>query len=304
MAFIRVAIAALAIIAWTISLSGQDNKSSPLTERQEDDSRTQRLTFPFLGEQAPAPKTTSSDAESPNWYASPEWWLFIIGVPTLLVFGWQAFETRRAAEATRDSVDLMERQAEEARRTTAQQTRDVQASIAEATRSATAMEGVAKSMDSNVQSLQKSLVISENIAETQQLALKTQSRAYISVVFDGAIYQDGPDISFEARAVLRNDGHTPASGVVINAVARIVPSPLPMDFDFPMPNFTAGVGSVSLVTSGVTKVIRRVVPDRFSDLEVVDIKHGIGRYLAMWGIVTYADVFGEIHKTKFAFTVS
>jgi hypothetical protein len=304
MVLTRWAIAAIAIVAWTINLPGQDNKSSALTEHKENDGRSQWVFFQYVGDQTPAPKTASADTQPPHWYTLPEWWLFILGVPTLFVFGWQAFETRRAAEATRDSVDLMERQAEEARGSTAQQTRDVQASIAEATRAATAMEGVAESMASNVQSLQESLAISKEIAKTQQLALQTQSRAYISVVFTGASYQDGPDISFEAQAILRNDGNTPASGVVINAVARIVRSPLPMDFDFPLPDFTEGVGSVSLVTHGVTKLIKRVVPDRAPDAEVVDIKHGIGRCLAMWGIVTYTDVFGKIHKTKFAFTVN
>jgi hypothetical protein len=38
------------------------------------------------------------------WYAKPEWWLVILGAPTLVFIGWQAWETRRAASAARDAV--------------------------------------------------------------------------------------------------------------------------------------------------------------------------------------------------------
>jgi hypothetical protein len=38
------------------------------------------------------------------WYAKPEWWLVILGFPTLIFIGWQAWETRRAATAARDAV--------------------------------------------------------------------------------------------------------------------------------------------------------------------------------------------------------
>jgi hypothetical protein len=40
----------------------------------------------------------------PKWYRSPEWWLVIMGIPTLLFIGWQAYATQRAAEATRESA--------------------------------------------------------------------------------------------------------------------------------------------------------------------------------------------------------
>jgi hypothetical protein len=38
-------------------------------------------------------------AEPPPWYQSPEWWLFIIGVPTLIFIGVQAFASKKAADA-------------------------------------------------------------------------------------------------------------------------------------------------------------------------------------------------------------
>src|SRR5580692_7231107 len=38
------------------------------------------------------------------WYKIPEWWLCILGVPTLGFVGWQSWETRKAAQATRDNA--------------------------------------------------------------------------------------------------------------------------------------------------------------------------------------------------------
>jgi hypothetical protein len=39
------------------------------------------------------------------WYTSPEWWLCILGFPTLICIGWQAIATTRAARATEASVE-------------------------------------------------------------------------------------------------------------------------------------------------------------------------------------------------------
>jgi hypothetical protein len=301
MAFTRLAIAAIAIVAWTINLSGQDNKSPALTEHKENDERSQWVFFQYIGQQAPAPKTASADAHSPHWYTLPEWWLFILGVPTLFIFGWQAFETRRAAEATRDSVDLMERQAEEARGTTAQQTRDVQASIAEATRAATAMEGIAESMASNVESVRTSVGISREIADMQKLATELQSRAYLSVFFDESIYQDANHV-FGAQATIRNHGNTPAYDIAFRAVAQIVPVPFPEDFDFLLPQSSAGVSG--FMAPGTTKLIRRDVSSRVPDDHVDAIKRGGPPHcLAMWGEVTYLDAFRQARYTRFAFTI-
>ena len=43
-----------------------------------------------------------------HWYASPEWWLCILGVPTLLFIGRQTKATARAARAAEASVNLGE----------------------------------------------------------------------------------------------------------------------------------------------------------------------------------------------------
>jgi hypothetical protein len=41
---------------------------------------------------------------------NPEWALVIVGILTMFVIGWQAVETRRAAQASKQSIGIMERQ--------------------------------------------------------------------------------------------------------------------------------------------------------------------------------------------------
>lgn len=199
-------------------------------------------------------------------------------------------------------ANLMEQQATEARESAANQMRDVQASIAEATRASKAMEGIAESMALNVESVRESVGISREIADTQKLATKLQSRAYMSAFFNSALFQDANHV-FEVQAVLRNHGNTPAYDVTFKAIAQIVPSPLPEDFSFPLPDETAGA-SASLMAPGTTKLITRLVSSRVPDDQVDAIKLGDPpSCLAMWGVVKYRDAFKEARQIRFAFVV-
>jgi hypothetical protein len=197
----------------------------------------------------------------------------------------------------------MERQANEARASATQQARDVQASIAEATRAASAMEEIAESMASNVESVRVSVDISREIADMQKLATELHSRAYLSVVFTAAKYQDADHV-FEVQAAARNHGNTPAYDVTFRAVAEIVSVPLSDDFAFPLPDETAGP-SVSLMAPGITKLITRCVSGKVPDDQVEDIKRGRPpRCLAMWGVVKYRDAFKKTRQVRFAFTIT
>jgi hypothetical protein len=60
--------------------------------------------FPLYITKTPAPHEQSAKTEPPHWYALPEWWLFMLGVPTLGVLCWQAQESRRAATAAKDAA--------------------------------------------------------------------------------------------------------------------------------------------------------------------------------------------------------
>jgi hypothetical protein len=228
-------------------------------------------------------------------------WVF--AATLVLIGGGGVYAAVRTLRAIERQAELMERQATEARESTAQQGRDVQASIAEATRVSRAMEGIAESMASNVESVRKSVGISREIADGQKLATELQSRAYLSAFFNTAIFQDANHV-FEAQAVLRNHGNTPAYDVTFRAVAQIVPVPLPEDFAFPLPDETAGT-SASLMAPGTTKLITRRVSGKVPDDQVDAIKRGDPpRCLAMWGIVKYRDAFKQTRHIRFAFLIN
>jgi hypothetical protein len=108
MALIRLAIAAIAVVAWTISLAGQEDKRTSLPEQKEGDECSASIVFPYVGQQTAAPQARGTQAELPHWYTLPEWWLCILGIPTLGFLAWQALESRRAAQAARDSIRLQE----------------------------------------------------------------------------------------------------------------------------------------------------------------------------------------------------
>lgn len=44
--------------------------------------------------------------QKPHWYASSEWWLVIVAIPTLILIWWQARETARSAKASEDNIRL------------------------------------------------------------------------------------------------------------------------------------------------------------------------------------------------------
>jgi hypothetical protein len=221
----------------------------------------------------------------------------------VLIGGGGVYAAVRTLKAIEKQANLMEKQATEARESAAQQMRDVQASIAEATRSSKAMEGIAESMASNVESVRESVGISREIADTQKLVTELQSRPYLSAAFNTAIFQDGNHV-FEVQALLRNHGNTPAYDVTFRAVAQIVPIPLPEDFAFSLPNDAAGASS-SLMAPGMTKLLTRRVSSRVPDDQIDSIKLGDPpRGLAMWGLVKYRDAFMKNRQLRFAFTVT
>ena len=222
----------------------------------------------------------------------------------LVIVGWRGVNAaNRTLWEINRQADLMEQQLTESRAASAQQSAEVKASIAEATRAATAMEGIATSMASNVESVRESVGISREIADMQKLATELQSRAYLSVSFQTAIFQDA-NHPFEAHAILKNHGNTPAYDVTFRAASQIVPVPLPEDFAFPLPDSSAG-GSVSLMAPGTMRIFKRSVSDRVPDDQIETIKRGCStQCLAMWGIVTYRDAFKEMRNVRFAFTVN
>jgi hypothetical protein len=237
-----------------------------------------------------------------EWTAYATIALVIVGLCGTGAAVWTLLQVKRQADLIERQAEIMEKQLADATTASAKQTKDVQASIAEAVRSATAMEGVAASMSSNAESVRQSVAISEEIATTQRLAIELQGRAYLSVFFEEAMYQDINHV-FEVSAVIKNYGNTPAYDVGFKAVAQVVPMPLPEEFAYPLPDNSAAT-SVSLIAPGTTKTITRAVSGRVSDNKVEAIKRASPpQCLAMWGIVNYRDAFNKTRHTKFAFTL-
>jgi hypothetical protein len=105
------------------------------------------------------------------------------------------------------------------------------------------------------------------------------------------------DVKFEARPNLINTGNTPARHVCTRIMAEILPIPIPEDFSFPLPD--PEVRDAGAVAPRITYALAGTVKDFVLDRDVPAIKEGDGRALCIWALVTYDDMFGQTHKTKF-----
>jgi hypothetical protein len=85
------------LAAGTIDNSGQENQRSNLT----DPNSRQHTAPPVVlkCECSAQPNQQSANPKPPHWYTSPEWWLCILGVPTLFYIGKQARASKEAATA-------------------------------------------------------------------------------------------------------------------------------------------------------------------------------------------------------------
>jgi hypothetical protein len=226
--------------------------------------------------------------------SSPDWWMVrltaaiaVIGVIQTIVFGVQAYMLKQTIEKMDEIAG--------------QQTKDVQASVAEATRAAAAMEGVSISMASNVESVRESVGINREIADRQKLITELQSRAYLTILFEALVPQNpSTGIRFQPRMRIENRGNTPAHDIRFSIVADVLPFPLRDDFTFPLPTDTAGHSSV--IGPGLNKMISAVVPKLYPDTEATQISIGVGQRIATWGIVKYRDAFNIERSVRFGFT--
>jgi hypothetical protein len=247
------------------------------------------LPSPKGDQESPKNKTSGFDN------SSPDWWMVrltaviaIIAVLQTIVFGMQA---RRLKQ----TIDKMDELAEG-------QAKDMRDSIHEATRAASAMEGVAQSMAGNVASVRETVSINREIADRQKLISELQSRAYLSVDFLGMVPQNArTGMRFEPRFTVTNKGNTPACKVKVIAQADLVQMRLLNDFRFHLPEFPQE-NPGSIIASGSQKISSAVVPILYADQEVTRIKAGAEVRLAMWGKVSYEDAFGIARFVMFGLT--
>ncbi len=259
------------LFLFVLSLNSQQPKSKT-QQPQQTTTTDQRGTqeSPILVKVLPTPKTSeeaTQDAEDRKQKAKNDGnivdltaVLAIVAFLQLLVYTYQAKKLRETVESAGQQAEAMERH------------------IGEATRSANAMEHIA------------TVIQSGNAAVL---------RAYISVVIGEAVYQDLRDgLKFEGKPNLVNTGSTPAHNVRTRISAALVPQANAENFDYTLPEEVAKGSAV--VAPHQTYILRAMVKEFVPEVEVSAIKHGEGKALTVWGVITYDDIFGTNHTTKFA----
>jgi len=156
-----------------------------------------------------------------------------------------------------------------------------------------------KAMERHIGEANRSANAMEEIADVIQSGNKAILRAYLSVVIGLALFQERRDgTKFEGKPLLVNTGSTPARNVRIRISAEIVPYANAQNFAYPLAEELAKAPAVCAPHQNYT--LSAIVENFIPDHEVADIKQGNGRALTVWGVVTYDDIFGEHHTTKFA----
>jgi hypothetical protein len=103
----------LCAIAFALCLASKPNQVSASYQQESGQQGQGRASS--ADDSGSAAKQDATKREMPHWYASPEWILVIVGSFTFIVIGWQAWETRRAAEASRDAAVATQASAEAVR---------------------------------------------------------------------------------------------------------------------------------------------------------------------------------------------
>jgi hypothetical protein len=102
----RLAVVAGIILTLAVGYSGEKDDRADLPQHNTSHQARDGVLI-VLGEnhaEQSSPHEDGTHNEPPHWYAMPEWWLCILGIPSLLVLGWQTNESRRAANAAKDAA--------------------------------------------------------------------------------------------------------------------------------------------------------------------------------------------------------
>jgi hypothetical protein len=265
-------------------------KQSSTNERGSDKSPIVVEVLPTAEAQQ---KTADNEANGLD-KSSADWWMVrltgaivFLGCIQTVVFWVQA----RRLKQTIDKMEEISRQ----------QTSDVQASITQATRAATAMERTAESMAASVKFVRETVEINREIADRQELVAELQSRAYLTIVFEGVAPQNiETGFRFEPRVRIENRGNTPAHTIRFAAFADVIPFPLPDDFRFSLP--TELPGHSATIGPGLHKIVSAVVPKLYPAAEANQIASGEGQRIIAWGIVKYQDAFDIERFLRFGLT--
>jgi hypothetical protein len=127
-----------------------------------------------------------------------------------------------------------------------------------------------------------------------------QLRAYVIALPGAFLAQDhATNLRFDAKPLLKNVGQTPAYNVRYNAVLRVLPQPLPDQFNFELANNFASISSKTTIGSGQENFMHKYLEGFLSDEDIIAIIAPGGSKLCFYGEATYTDIFNKHHKTEF-----
>jgi hypothetical protein len=188
------------------------------------------------------------------------------------------------------STVLLWKETRDLRNFAQEQSDEMRASIAEASRSATAMQDVATAVAADARAAEQSLAVYKD-------ANVRQMRAYLTVGLGSVVQQDPTtNYRFEVRMTLENVGNTPAYNVRSVARAAVLPIPLPSDFQMPALDQKAPTNVIGPHQNFIlTGIADRIYPSE----DVDEIKNGLKEHLYVYGAITYDDAFGQSRHTNF-----
>jgi hypothetical protein len=178
----------------------------------------------------------------------------------------------------------------------ADQSRDMQNSIAEASRAAAAMEKVAEGIAQTVET-------NKTVLDTQRDFWRRQMRAYVSVEIGASVRQNRRNKTrFEFRPVLHNNGQTPAKDVRVVSICSVEAPMIPADFDYATSMATGGMTCAVTIFPHQNKFHSSVFLRDVTLSEMRELLKGT-KVFHLWGRVSYKDVFDEPKYTHFSFVI-
>jgi len=94
------------LAAGTSGNSGQDNQRPSFSAHDGGGHSDQLVPIAENQKSTGSQNELSAYSQPPHWYVLPEWWLCILGFPTLIFLGWQSWATNQAAQAASRQADI------------------------------------------------------------------------------------------------------------------------------------------------------------------------------------------------------
>lgn len=199
-------------------------------------------------------------------------------------------EAERSANAAQEALDDTRTEtAEQATRFGSQLKVAADAALASA-KGAEAMERVAEAMNRSAKTVEENMtMLKERTAQ--------QMRAYVTVLVGSAVFQErARGLKFQGKPIFLNTGATPAHKLRYRASCAVIDVASTAEFSFPLDENVYGMATLNSQQSLSASIL---LPDFIPDQDVFPVMSSIPRAFVVWGIVTYEDIFGEPHETKF-----